>query len=114
MEVEFRRVDWPFTTPFRISYQVRAAAETVWVCLKDGNLTGRGEALGVSYHGETADQLLIQLRSVHKALTGGVRREQLDSLLPAGGARNALDCALWDLEAKRAGRRAWELAGIAA
>jgi L-alanine-DL-glutamate epimerase-like enolase superfamily enzyme len=112
MHVEFRRVDWPFVSTFRIAYEVRTHAETVLVELKDGNLVGRGEALGVSYHGETVDSLLAQLMAVKNELVSGISRRDLQSLLPAGGARNAIDCALWDLEAKRARRRAWELAGI--
>ena len=112
MDVEFRRVDWPYITPFRISYSVSTVAETVWVELRDGQHVGRGEAMGVPYHGESADSLLTQLQSVRHAVNADLTRETLKSLLPPGGARNALDCALWDLEAKRSGRRAWELAGI--
>lgn len=112
MDVEFRRVDWPYLKPFRISYAVTTVAETIWVELHDGEHIGRGEATGVSYRGESADSLLSQLANVRHAVNAGVTREILDSLLPPGGARNALDCALWDLEAKRSGHRAWELAGI--
>jgi L-alanine-DL-glutamate epimerase-like enolase superfamily enzyme len=112
MHVEFRRVDWPFVVPFRISYQVRTAAETVWVELHDGQYIGRGEALGVSYHGESADSVLSELEGVRTVVNAGITRESLRSLLPPGGARNAMDCALWDLQAKRTGRRAWQLAGI--
>ena len=112
MHAEFRRVDWPYITPFRISYAVSTIAETVWVELRDGQHIGRGEAMGVSYHGESADALLTQLEQVRHLVNSGLTRDSLISLLPPGGARNALDCALWDLEAKRSGRRAWELAGI--
>jgi L-Ala-D/L-Glu epimerase / N-acetyl-D-glutamate racemase len=80
--------------------------------LKEGGLMGRGEALGVFYHGETVDSLLTQLMSVKSELANGISQIDLGKLLPAGGARNAIDCALWDLEAKRAGCRAWELAGL--
>ena len=112
MHVEFQRVNWPFASVFRIAYEVRTHAETVVALVRDGNLVGRGEALGVSYHSETADSVLAQLEAVKARLTEGISREELQTLLPPGGARNAVDCALWDLEAKRAGRRAWELAGI--
>ena len=112
MDVEFRRVDWPYITPFRISYAVSTVAETVWVELRDGRHLGRGEAMGVSYHGESADSVLAQLETVRHAVHAGMTRETVKSLLPPGGALNALDCALWDLEAKRSGCRAWELAGI--
>ena len=112
MQVEFRRVNWPFASTFRIAYRAQTTAETVWVELKDGALTGRGEGMCVYYHGETIDSLLIQLKAVENDLVKGASRAQLQELLPPGGARNAVDCALWDLEAKRAGRRAWTLAGI--
>jgi L-alanine-DL-glutamate epimerase-like enolase superfamily enzyme len=114
MRVDVRRIDWPFASTFRIAYEVRTHAETVQVELKDGNLVGRGEALGVSYHGESADLLMTQVINMKNNLANGISRVDLQSLLPAGGARNAIDCALWDLEAKRAGTRAWELAGIKA
>jgi L-alanine-DL-glutamate epimerase-like enolase superfamily enzyme len=112
MQVEFRRIDLPLKSTFRIAYRVQTHAETVVVELKDGNLIGRGEALGVSYHGETADSLLAQLATVKRDLIDGISRTDLQARLPPGGARNAIDCALWDLEAKRADRRAWELAGV--
>ena len=112
MLAEFRRVDWPFTSAFRIAYRVQTMAETVWVELTDGEFAGRGEALGVSYLGETADSLMAQLKAYKPALLSGLSREALQVHLPPGGARNAIDCALWDLEAKRTKHRAWQLAGI--
>jgi L-alanine-DL-glutamate epimerase-like enolase superfamily enzyme len=112
MQVEFRRVDWPFASIFRIASRASSVAETVWVELSDGACLGRGEAMGVIYHGETVDSLLADLAAVRPALEKGITRAGLQSLLPPGGARNALDCALWDLDAKRSGRRAWALAEI--
>ncbi len=112
MEIRVRRADWEFIRPFRIAYRVRTHAQTVQVELHDSGLIGRGEALGVSYQGETVDGLLGQLAQFRSRITEGVSREELRALMPPGGARNAVDCALWDLEAKRAGRRVWELAGL--
>jgi L-alanine-DL-glutamate epimerase-like enolase superfamily enzyme len=112
MQVRVRRVDWEFVSPFRVAYRTRTHAETVCVELQEGDLVGRGEALGVSYRGETVHTLLDQLAAVSKDLREDISRARLQELLPPGGARNALDCALWDLEAKRAGRRAWELAEL--
>ncbi len=112
MKVNFTRVDWPFAKVFRIAYRTQTHSEAVIVELGDGQYTGRGEALGVSYHGETAATLLEQLEALRERLEEGLSRADLMRLMPAGGARNAIDSALWDLEAKRAGRRAWELAGI--
>jgi L-alanine-DL-glutamate epimerase-like enolase superfamily enzyme len=112
MRVNFRRVDWPFASTFRIAYSVETVANAVWVELTDGEHMGRGEALGVSYHDESVNSMLAQLEAVKGALEKGISCEQLQKLLPPGGARNAVDCALWDLEAKRSGRRVWELLGL--
>ena len=113
MEVDIRRVDWPYRTAFHITDRAFASEESVQVELRDDSIVGRGEGVGVYYLGETADSMLVQLRSIESQLSRGISRAELQSVLPAGGARNAVDCALWDLEAKRAGRRAWDLAGIA-
>jgi L-alanine-DL-glutamate epimerase-like enolase superfamily enzyme len=113
MRVRFRQVDWPFASTFRISYRVQTVAESVWVELIDGPLTGRGEGLEVFYHGETIDSLIAQVKALEHRLEEGISRSALQQLVAPGGARNAIDCALWDLEAKRSGRRVWELAGIA-
>src|SRR5689334_22845336 len=102
MQIEFNQVNWPFASTFRIAYRVQTTAETIQVRLRDGPFVGRGEALGVSYHGETVQSMLAQLASVTDNFDAGVSRADLESLLPPGGARNAVDCALWDLEAKRA------------
>ena len=112
MFVDYRQVDWPYSRPFRIAYQTSTVAETVQVRLIDGAHVGRGEALGVSYHGETVESILAQLDAVKSSLRAGVSRADLMTLLPPGGARNAVDCALWDLEAKRIGKRVWQLAGF--
>lgn len=74
---------------------------------------GRGEAVPYARYGETADGVLAQIEAARDALEAGLDRAGLQELLPAGAARNALDCALWDLEAKQAGVRAWTLAGRA-
>ncbi len=80
--------------------------------IRDGIHVGRGEAAGVDYLGETPASIARQIRSLEDAFAGGVDRAQLQSLLPAGGARNALDCALWDIEAARSGVPAWQSAGV--
>jgi L-alanine-DL-glutamate epimerase-like enolase superfamily enzyme len=82
------------------------------VRLTEGKWTGRGEGAAVAYRGETIDSMLQQLSAVRGELSRGITRRELQELLAPGGARNAVDCALWDLEAKRAGQRAWELAGM--
>jgi L-alanine-DL-glutamate epimerase-like enolase superfamily enzyme len=112
LRLSVRRMDWPFQSPFRISNRVREHAETIIVELTDDSLTGRGEASGVSYHGESADALAKQVQALEPALLRGTTRDELGTLIPAGGARSALDAALWDYEAKRSDRRAWDLAGL--
>jgi L-Ala-D/L-Glu epimerase len=103
---------WPLHEPFVISRSSQTACEVIIVQLAAGGQVGRGEAVGVDYHGETIDSMRAQIEGVRKIIERGIDRSELLQILPAGGARNALDAALWDLEAKRTGRSVWELAGI--
>jgi len=103
---------WELKQPFRITGYVFVAPELVRVVITENGLTGRGEGAGVYYLGETRDSMLQQLDSVREAVEQGADRSALRQLLPHGGARNALDCALWDLEAKLSGKSIWELTGI--
>ncbi len=104
--------DWPLHEPFVISRGVETVSEVILVRIEQDGQVGRGEAAGVSYHGETMDSLIAQIESVRGAVLDGADRHELLELLPAGGARNALDCALWDLEAKITGVSAWKSAGV--
>lgn len=100
--------------PFRITGHTFTALRAVVVTLSDGRFEGRGEGAGVYYRGETAEGMAVQLAAVRTEIEAGAGRRALAGLLPAGGARNALDCAFWDLEAKRAGKPVWALAGLEA
>ena len=80
--------------------------------LSDDGVVGRGEALGVFYQNETAASLAAQIEAIADKIVTRADRSSLATALPPGGARNAVDCALWDLEAKRSGRRIWELTNI--
>ncbi|HEX4198100.1 MAG TPA: dipeptide epimerase [Caulobacteraceae bacterium] len=111
MRLELRTEAWPYATPFRITNYVFTDAEVLVARLADGERVGRGEAGGVYYRGETPAVMADQIEAVRGEIERGVDREALRSLLPAGGARNAVDAALWDLEAKRLGRPVWDLAG---
>lgn len=82
------------------------------VTISDGSVGGRGECVPYARYGETVDSVIDQIGSVAEAIAGGVDREALLDLLPAGAARNAVDCALWDLEAKTKGLPVWKLAGM--
>jgi L-alanine-DL-glutamate epimerase-like enolase superfamily enzyme len=101
---------WPTKAPFHITGYTFTAFEAVVVSLHEGDLVGRGEGLGVYYKNDTPTSMLAQIEALRPRIEAGLTREELQHLLPAGGARNALDCALWDLEAKRSGEFVWELA----
>lgn len=102
----------PLKTPLRITGHYFDTYELLYVELHDGPHVGRGEAWGVYFIGETAESLLAQVRSVADRVREGATREDLLHLLPAGGARNALDCALWELQARRDGVPVARLAGL--
>jgi len=101
-------------TPFAISGYVFEFMPAIVVTLTDGVHTGRGEASGVYYFGDDAARMMAQVQSVRAEVEAGYSRSALQTLLPAGGARNALDCAMWELEASRAGVPVWQLAGLSA
>jgi L-alanine-DL-glutamate epimerase-like enolase superfamily enzyme len=98
--------------PFRISGYVFEETDALVVTLDDGVHRGRGEASGVYYLGDDAANMVAQIHARRAAIEAGVDRAGLQRLLPPGGARNAVDCALWDLDAQRSGREVWQLAGI--
>jgi L-Ala-D/L-Glu epimerase len=103
---------WPAIRPFRITGKVWTTFDSIVVELSRDGVVGRGEALGVYYHDETAETMLAQVEQVERRVTAGLDRAGLQDLLPAGGARNAIDCALWDLEAKSERTSIWQLTGI--
>jgi len=104
--------EWELTEPFRISGAEWRTSACLVVQLSEDGYAGRGEAQGVFYLSETAQSIFEQVQSVADTIRSGISREELQNLLPAGGARNAVDCALWDLECKRSGKTIWELTGI--
>jgi L-alanine-DL-glutamate epimerase-like enolase superfamily enzyme len=105
---------WPLKAPLRITGYSIAETNVIVVTLTEDGLSGRGEAAGVYYLGETPQSMVGQLEGIRPRLAGGVTHDTLCSLLPPGGARNAIDCALWDLEARRRGVPVWELAKLEA
>jgi L-Ala-D/L-Glu epimerase len=104
--------DLPLKTPFRISGYTFTDVPVAVVTLIKGSLRGRGEAAGVYYLDDEPRGIARTVEAHRARIEKGISREELRELLPAGGARNAVDCALWDLEAKRAGQPAWKLAGL--
>ncbi len=103
---------WPYRAPFRISGHVFTESEVIVVELSDGGHVGRGEASGVYFRGETVASMLADVERVRDAVESGTACAELQTLLSAGGARNAIDCALWELESKRSGTPVWRLAGV--
>ena len=110
MRIDTHEQSWPLDKPFRIARGTRNEARVVVVTASDGQHTGRGEAVPSARYGESGASVLAQIESMESA--PNLDRQQIQKLLPAGAARNALDCALWDLEAKVSGKRVWDLANI--
>lgn len=113
MKISVHSESWAARKPFRITGQTFHSFDPVIVEIADQGCVGRGEAHGVYYLDETPDSMIAQIERAIPDLLAGAGREDLCGLLPAGGARCALDCALWDLEAKKAGERIWNLLGLA-
>ncbi|SCW38658.1 N-acetyl-D-Glu racemase DgcA [Ancylobacter rudongensis] len=105
---------FPIRGRFTIARGSKTEAAVVTVELRDGAHVGRGECVPYGRYGESVEGVIDQLAALEKLVAEGLRREDLMTLLPPGAARNALDCAMWDIEAKRAGMRAYEMAGLPA
>jgi L-Ala-D/L-Glu epimerase / N-acetyl-D-glutamate racemase len=103
---------FPMAGTFTISRGSRTEARVVVAAIEDAEVTGRGECVPYARYGETVEGVAAQVQALAEAISLGASRQDLLTFLPPGAARNALDCALWDLEAKRAGQRAWTLAGL--
>lgn len=102
---------FPLSQPFRISRGVKTQAEVVTVELEQRGVAGRGEGVPYARYGESIESALTAIEGVRAAIEGGADRAQLLGLLPPGAARNAVDCALWDLEARLGGRSVAEAIG---
>jgi L-alanine-DL-glutamate epimerase-like enolase superfamily enzyme len=102
---------WPIAGSFTISRGAKTEAVTVVAEVSQGGLTGRGECVPYPRYGETAEATLAALQAMQEALRHGLDRPALQTAMPPGAARNALDCALLDLEAKTRGQRVWSLLG---
>lgn len=98
--------------PFRISGRTFESVPILTVEVSRGGVRGRGEAAGVYYLNDTPATMEMTLRSVANDIKAGITRDELRQLLPTGGARNAIDCALWELESHEQGRGVWALGGV--
>jgi len=105
---------WPIKGAFRIARGAKTQAQIVLATITERGVAGRGECVPYARYGDSVDSVLVQIESIRVAVENGLTREDLQQRLPAGAARNALDCALIDLEAKITGRPAFELLGLPA
>ncbi|MEM9707823.1 MAG: N-acetyl-D-Glu racemase DgcA [Pseudomonadota bacterium] len=105
MEITVARERFRFAQVFRISRGARTEAEVVTVTVSDGAVTGRGECVPYARYGESPESVIAAIETLPRDIT----RDSLQEAFPPGAARNAIDCALWDLEAKRQGRRVWDI-----
>ncbi|NHQ73586.1 dipeptide epimerase [Roseovarius gahaiensis] len=108
MDISVTRDVFRLAQVFTISRGSRSEAQVLTVRISDGGATGWGECVPYARYDETLDSVTAQIEN----LPARFDRAELQGLLPAGAARNAVDCALWDLEAKRSGKRVWDLAGL--
>jgi L-alanine-DL-glutamate epimerase-like enolase superfamily enzyme len=114
MELSVRIERWPLAGAFTISRGTKTEAVVVVAELTDGTHRGRGESVPYARYGETPDGIVAAIEAMRLALRQGLSRAELQGAMPAGAARNALDCAYWDVNAKAAGRPAHEMAGLVA
>jgi L-alanine-DL-glutamate epimerase-like enolase superfamily enzyme len=105
---------WPIAGRFAISRGAKTEAAVVVAELSDGRAAGRGECVPYARYGESVESVMATLAAMRPALADGLDRVALQTAMPPGAARNALDCAFWDLEAKRTGQRVHAVAGLSA
>lgn len=104
---------WPTAHVFTIARGAKTEAHVLVVEISQAGVTGRGEAVPYARYGETVEGTMDTVERLRPAIEAGATRGELQELVMAGAARNALDCALWDLEAKLTGQPAWKTAGLA-
>lgn len=104
---------FPIAGRFVISRGAKTEARVVTATLRDGTHVGHGECVPYARYGESVESVIAAIEGVRSAIEAGADRAALQGLLPPGAARNAVDCAMWDIEAKRSGRRAYATAGFA-
>ncbi len=101
-----------YAIPFRISGYTFDEAEVVVVAIEEDGYEGRGESSGIYFLDETPETMAAEIETLRSELESGLSRKELQTAMPANGARNALDCALWELEARLTAKPAWTIAGI--
>ncbi|MEM8988722.1 MAG: dipeptide epimerase [Pseudomonadota bacterium] len=106
------KTSWSLVAPLRITGHAFEQSDTLTVEIGDGEHVGRGESVGVYYLNDDFPKMYEQIESVRSQIEAGITIDEAQEVLPPCGARNALDCALWDLETKRSKKSIWELTGI--
>ncbi len=111
-QLSYRAEQWPLAATFRIARGSRTQAEPVVVTIQEGDCIGRGECLPYARYGETIESVITQIQATELVIQQGILPNELAQVLPPGAARNAIDCALWDLMAKQRKQPIWELAEL--
>ena len=114
LQLSVRIETWPIAGHFTISRGAKTEAKVVIAELSEDKFRGRGECVPYARYGESVDAVAATLENLAQKVAAGLSHKDVQSALPAGAARNALDCAFWDLEAKRTGTPVYKLAGLAA
>ncbi len=112
IKLDIKAEQFKLAEVFTISRGSRTAADVITVTLTRGSHKGQGESVPYARYGETMQSVTDQILSISDALAGDITTDELQTLLPGGAARNAVDCALWDLLAKESGKAVWQLAGL--
>lgn len=107
MQISFKVKSWPIRGSFTISRGSKTQVDVIQVAISNNGVTGRGECVPYARYNESIDSTLTELEEVLPTLKKGITREELQTLLPSGAARNAVDCALWDLECKQNKQSIW-------
>lgn len=110
--ISVRHEAWPLARPFAISRGVKTQADVVVVEIEQDGTKGHGECVPYPHYGETVEGVIADIEALSEDLQNGMGRDELRDRMAAGAARNAIDNALWDLEAKTRGQPAWQLAGL--
>lgn len=108
MQVNLVDESWLIEGSFTISRGSRTHANVVVVELQQGEYIGRGECVPYARYDESIESVIAELAALKEQIAAGLTRQEMQSLLPAGAARNALDCAYWDLACKKSGQRIWQ------
>ena len=100
--------------PFAIAHGTRDESVVVYVSISENGVVGEGESYPYARYAESVESVINQIENIRKKIEVGLKKEELQNLLPAGAARNAVDLALWDLQAKKEKKEIWEIAGLEA